>query len=142
MNKTRATTFDDLVAELEKDAEFRKADQQIKPYYDLLAEIIRRRRELNITQEELAARTEMRQSSIARLEAGEHNARLSTLIKIAEALEAKLEIRLVPVYYVEDDDYTRLLKVSASTSTGDDVSKPSLQVGCGNPIRTWEAVNA
>jgi transcriptional regulator with XRE-family HTH domain len=104
MKKVHKTTFDDLVVELEKDAEFRKADRQIKPYYDLLAEIIRRRRELNITQEELAARTEMRQSSIARLEAGEHNARLSTLIKIAEALEARLEIRLVPVYYVEDDE--------------------------------------
>ena len=110
--KVHAASFDDLVAELEKDAEFRQADRQIKPYYDLLAEIIRRRRELNITQEELAARTEMRQSSIARLEAGEHNARLSTLIRIAEALEARLEIRLVPVYYVEDDEKKRITNPS------------------------------
>ncbi len=56
----------------------------------------------------------MRQSSIARLEAGEHNARLSTLIKIAEALEAKLEIRLVPVYYVEDDEEKKRITNSLS----------------------------
>ncbi len=28
--------------------------------------------------------------------------------KVAEALEARLEIRLVPVCYVEDDDYIAL----------------------------------
>ncbi len=96
MTNESISTLEDLVAELEKDAEFRKEDRRQKPYYELILAIIQRRKELNLTQKELAAKVGTRQSSISRIESGEHNVRLSTLIEIAEALDARVEIRLVP----------------------------------------------
>ncbi len=97
MPKKSITTFEDLVSELKSDVEFQKSYRKKKPYYDLLNEIYQRRKQLGITQEELAQRAGVPQSNIARLESGEHNIRLSTLIQIAEALEAKVEIHLTPL---------------------------------------------
>jgi transcriptional regulator with XRE-family HTH domain len=114
MVKKGANTFEDLIIELEKDPEFRREDRRQKPYYDLILEIIKRRRELNLTQEELATRVGTRQSSISRIESGEHNMRLSTLIEIAEALQARVRIRLIPLFYVDDEEYRNLVNASAS----------------------------
>src|SRR5574341_340862 len=117
MTDKRVSTFEDLASELERDLEFRKEFRRQKPFYDLILEIIRRRKELNLTQEELAARASMPQSSISRIESGEHNVRLGTLIEVAEALEARVEIRLVPIYYVEDEEYTKLCDMSATNAS-------------------------
>lgn len=114
MVKKGASTFEDLIIELEKDPEFRREDRRQKPYYDLILEIIKRRRELNLTQKELATRVGTRQSSISRIESGEHNMRLSTLIEIAEALQARVRIRLIPLFYVDDEEYRNLVNASAS----------------------------
>lgn len=114
MVKKGASTFEDLIIELEKDPEFRREDRRQKLYYDLILEIIKRRRELNLTQEELATRVGTRQSSISRIESGEHNMRLSTLIEIAEALQARVRIRLIPLFYVDDEEYRNLVNASAS----------------------------
>jgi DNA-binding XRE family transcriptional regulator len=109
-----ASTFEDLIIELERDPEFRREDRRQKPYYDLILEIIKRRRELNLTQKELATRVGTRQSSISRIESGEHNIRLNTLIEIAEALQARVRIRLIPLFYVDDEEYRNLVNASAS----------------------------
>jgi predicted transcriptional regulator len=114
MVKKGTSTFEDLIIELEKDPEFRREDRRQKPYYDLILEIIKRRRELNLTQKELATRVGTRQSSISRIESGEHNIRLSTLIEIAEALQARVRIRLIPLFYVDDEEYRNLVNASAS----------------------------
>jgi len=116
MANNRVSTFEDLTSELERSPEFRKEFRRQKPFYDLILEIIRRRKELNLTQEELATRAGMPQSSISRMESGEHNVRLGTLIEVAEALEARVEIRLVPIHYVEDEEYTKLCDMSATNA--------------------------
>jgi transcriptional regulator with XRE-family HTH domain len=59
--------------------------------------VVKRRKDLGITQEELAQKAGVPQSSVARLESGEHNINIKTLILIAEALDTKLEIRLSPI---------------------------------------------
>lgn len=57
---------------------------------DILAHItstfVIRRKELKLTQKELADRTGMKQSSIARFEKGDHMPKLDTLLRIAVAL--------------------------------------------------------
>ncbi len=113
MTNEGVSTLTDLFAELDKDPDFRTEYNRQKPYYDILLEVIKRRKELNITQRELADKTGTHQSSISRIESGEHDIRLSTLIEIAEALEASVEIRLVPTYYVDDEEYMKLLDFSA-----------------------------
>ena len=129
MAQMRVGRFEDLVAKLEKAPEFREEYRQLRPYYDLVVEIIRRRNELNLTQEQLAERAGMRQSCISRLESAEHNTRLATLIKVAEALEANLEIRLTPIFYVEDRDYIKLCDLSASISPAQEHIGPIVEQG-------------
>jgi transcriptional regulator with XRE-family HTH domain len=118
MTQKNSSSFEDLFAEIEKDPGFRKEYRRQKPYYDLVLEIVRRRRQLGLTQKELAAKAGTHQSSISRIESGEHDIQLSTLIQIAEALEATVDVKLVPRFRVSDEDYRKLLTVSADNEPG------------------------
>jgi transcriptional regulator with XRE-family HTH domain len=114
------STLRDLNAQLHKDPEFRREYRRQKPYYDLILEVIRRRRELNLTQKELAKMVGTHQSNISRIESGEHNVRLGTLIEIADALEAGVEIRLVPYFDVDHSEYRELFTMQASSGVIDE----------------------
>lgn len=80
------------------------ADPKVKAEYDALEaefqiarEIIKARSGLNITQEELAKRIGTKGSSISRVESpGYGKVSLAMLKKIADALNCKLEIKLIP----------------------------------------------
>lgn len=69
----------------------------------LIAELISRRLDKGITQRELADRTGLKQSAIARLERDDTMPRIDTLNKIARELDLKLE--LVP----KDQEKEKLL---------------------------------
>ena len=97
MKTQRAVPFDEVVAGLKKDEEFKQADRQLKPNYDLVKAIITRRSELGLTQKDLAERANTHQSRISKIESAEHDIRLSTLVQIAEALDTEVSIRLVPI---------------------------------------------
>lgn len=45
-------TLDDLLTELGKDYEYQKEYNRQKPYYDILLEVIKRRKQLKLTQEQ------------------------------------------------------------------------------------------
>ena len=104
--------FESLLSELDRDPEFRKAYRRQKPYYDLVLEIIRLRKEQNLTQSDLASRMGKHQSSISRIESAEHDPRLSTLVDIAEALDATLEIKMVP--RIGHEEFKEILILSAA----------------------------
>jgi transcriptional regulator with XRE-family HTH domain len=109
MMTPKAVPFDEVFADIEKDEEFKKADRQLKPYYDLVMAIIKRRNELRLTQKDLAERANTHQSRISKIESAEHDIRLSTLVQIAEALDTEVSIRLVPIgknIPVSNDEYT------------------------------------
>ena len=115
MMNPKAVPFDEVLADLEQDDEFKKADRQLKPYYDLVKTIIKRRNELGLTQKDLAERASTHQSRISKIESAEHDIRLSTLIQIAEALDTEVSIRLIPVNKVipfmdEEHAYSELFK--------------------------------
>jgi transcriptional regulator with XRE-family HTH domain len=55
-----------------------------------------RRRELGLSQHDLAALTGTTQSAIARLESGQRPPRIDTLLRIATALDAELVVELRP----------------------------------------------
>jgi len=93
--RKRTTSLDELVPVLEGDPEFVQADRRLKPYYDLVLAIVRRRNELGLTQKDLAERAGTHQSRISKIESAEHDIRLSTLIQLAEALDAEVSIQLV-----------------------------------------------
>lgn len=63
----------------------------------VISQIIEYREKLGLTQDELAARIGVSQPFIARLENDEAaNLSLETLVKIAEALDGEIEIRIRP----------------------------------------------
>jgi predicted transcriptional regulator len=59
-------------------------------------QVIERRRELGLSQTELAELTGTTQSAIARLESGGRPPRIDTLLRIANALDSELEVKLRP----------------------------------------------
>jgi DNA-binding XRE family transcriptional regulator len=82
--------------QLIKDREFRKEYEALEPAYKLAAALIQLRLSKGLTQEELARVSNIKQASIARLESGSSLLSLSMVKKVADALDAELEIRLQP----------------------------------------------
>jgi len=91
----RGRTLNEYIAEQMKNAEFKKAWDSLDTEFGLLESIIEARERAGITQEELAKRIGTKQPAISRLERGGFGkATVETLQKIAEALDAKLVIRM------------------------------------------------
>ncbi len=82
----------DHLKEQLKDTEFRSEYEALEPEYEIIRQIILARKELNITQEELAERSGIKQSNISRLERGTYNPSLNSLKKIAKGLGKELHI--------------------------------------------------
>ena len=79
-----------------KDPEFRKEYEALEPEYKLASALIRLRLAKGLTQEQLAKLLNTKQESIARLESGGSLPSLSTVKKVADALDAEVEINCVP----------------------------------------------
>ena len=84
--------FEDWETEKLKNPEFLTAAEEMEPGY----QIARLRILRGLTQTQLAEMVGTRQPSIARLENGSSIPSLTFLQKVATALNAKIEIRLVP----------------------------------------------
>lgn len=79
-----------------QDPEFREQYEALDPEYQLAAALIRLRLAKGLTQEELARLLHTKQESIARLESGSSLPSLSMVKRVADALDADLEIKLQP----------------------------------------------
>jgi transcriptional regulator with XRE-family HTH domain len=97
--RTRAASpgvpWRDYLDEQLKDPEFRAEYEALEPEFALIRQLIDLRIKRGLSQRQLAKRAEMQQPTIARLEGG-RTASLKTLQRVAEALEARVEVRLVP----------------------------------------------
>ena len=88
-------SFDELKSELMKDDEFKSEYEKLKPRYETIEQIIRARKELNMTQSELAKKVGTQKSNISRLESGNYNPSLDFLTRVSEALGKRLSIQLM-----------------------------------------------
>lgn len=77
-----------------KDKEVRKLYDELKPEFDLIANVMRKRIEKGLTQRELAQKMGTKQSAISRFESGNYNPSLAFLQKIAQALEGELMVAI------------------------------------------------
>lgn len=68
-----------------------------RPASDVAEAVMRLRRLRGLSQQKLAQKMGTKQPAIARIEAGDANTRLSTLIDLAEALDATVRVDLEPV---------------------------------------------
>lgn len=93
MNKA-SVSFEDIKTDLLKDEEFKSEYEKLKPRYEAIGQIIKARKEQNITQSELAKRVGTQKSNISRLESGNYNPSLDFLIKVADSLGKRLSIQI------------------------------------------------
>jgi predicted transcriptional regulator len=70
------------------------SERRHEPVFPGFTEMARKRRELGLSQTEVAARMGTSQSAVARLESGDADVRLSTLERYAAALGWKLQLSL------------------------------------------------
>ena len=75
--------------------EYKKEYEKMRPQMEVLHEIIRVRKELGMSQAELAERMGKAQPSIARIESGSYVPSLKTLYEIADATGKKLEVKFI-----------------------------------------------
>lgn len=88
-------SFEEMKEDLLKDSEFRTEYEKLKPRYEAIEQIIRARKEQNMTQAELAKRVGTQKSNISRLESGNYNPSLDFLTKVSEALGKSLSVQLM-----------------------------------------------
>ncbi|MEW6418958.1 MAG: helix-turn-helix transcriptional regulator [Nitrospirota bacterium] len=88
-------TYREHRKELLKDKRVREEYEKLLPEYGLSRSIIEQRLKKKMTQEDVARKAGMPQSTISRIEGLTHGLpKLSTLKKIANALDAKIVIKL------------------------------------------------
>lgn len=87
-------TWKEVKKKLLKNPEVLKEIENLRPEYELISQIIQFRIEQNITQQQLAEKTGIKQSNISRLESGQYNPSIGFLKKIAKGLGKKLHITL------------------------------------------------
>lgn len=93
MNKA-GISFEEMKADMLKDEEFKTEYEKLKPRYEAIEQIIKARKEQNITQSELAKRVGTQKSNISRLESGNYNPSLDFLAKVAESLGKNLSVQI------------------------------------------------
>jgi ribosome-binding protein aMBF1 (putative translation factor) len=86
------TTWEEFEKKLFKRKGFRELAEKNEPKYQLVRSLIRARIKKNLSQKELARRIGTKQPVISRLENMESHPTLSLLMRISEALGAKLHI--------------------------------------------------
>ena len=91
------TDFEDLLRQIEIEAEAegpsgRAHLDELRDRFDLVVQIIDRRRELHLTQQQVAAASGLHQSVVSRIEQGVANPTARTLALLARALDAKLTL--------------------------------------------------
>ena len=75
--------------------EFKQAYDELEVEYAIMNEMLRARKELGMSQQELSTKTGITQPDISKLENGKANPSIGTLKKIAEAFGKKLVIQFV-----------------------------------------------
>jgi len=80
---------------IKQDPEVEKELEKNAVEYALIQEVLKIRKENNLTQAELAALINTSQSNISRLESGSYNPTVKFLKKIADKTGKKLEIKFI-----------------------------------------------
>jgi len=92
MDKFQPILFKKVLTKALKDPEIKAEYDRLKPEFDIIKSIIRKRLEKGLSQKQLAEKMGTKQSALSRLESGNYNPSLSFLKRVASALEANLHI--------------------------------------------------
>jgi transcriptional regulator with XRE-family HTH domain len=86
-----------FIAEKFIDKDFEKKYHRTAAFYRLADEFLLLRRKRGLTQKELAEKVGTTQAVISRLESASVKPSLETIVKLAEALDAAVNVRLIPL---------------------------------------------
>ncbi len=90
-----------LKKEMLSDPESRAEYEAFKLQLELADQLKEKRKKAHLTQEKVAERMDTQKPVVARLEAaggkGKHSPSLKTLVKYADAINCRIQIKLVPV---------------------------------------------
>lgn len=100
--------WDKLKAELLEDPATRAAYEARRPAYELASKLVELRTRLGLSQRQLAAKAQMTQPEIARLESAATQPTWETVSRVLGAVGAEIDIRV-------RDDHGKLVKVSVLT---------------------------
>lgn len=94
-------THKEMVARWMQDPEFKAGYDALEDEYALLRELLRARKRVNLTQEEVAQKMGTKGSAVARIESSilkkKPSPSISTLRKYAQAVGCTLEIKFKPI---------------------------------------------
>ena len=97
MQRLKVPTHQSLIRKYLKNKKFKEKIESGVQRLKVISQIVELREQLNLTQTELARRIGVSQPFIARIENDEtSNLSLETLIKIVDALQGEIEIRIRP----------------------------------------------
>ncbi len=88
--------FDAWLEDELKNPAFKRAYDELGPEFEIVSQIIALRQKRKMSQRDLAARMDTPQPSIARMESTKRVNDLAFVRRVADALDARLEVRLVP----------------------------------------------
>ncbi|HEX7017608.1 MAG TPA: helix-turn-helix transcriptional regulator [Patescibacteria group bacterium] len=93
--KNKTLTFSSWAKKALKDPELKKEYDKLKPEMAVVRAMIEARIKKGLTQKELAKKIGTTQSVVSRLESGRGNPTLAFLHKIAQAFDARLEVKFL-----------------------------------------------
>ena len=97
ITKRALKTHDEVLAqELDRDPDFRAEWQRLGLAREVAAELVRHRSENGLSQREFAERLGVSQPRVAKLESGEHNPDVNTLVNISRATGLEFVIDIAP----------------------------------------------
>lgn len=94
--KIKLINWRDLEKKWMKDPEFVREWEKVEPEYQLARSLIGARLKRKLTQDELATKIGTKQPVISRIESMTTSPTLSLLKRLADALDARLQIRFLP----------------------------------------------
>lgn len=88
--------FRETLNEQLKNPEFKEEWDELEPEYQIIKAMLNSRAERSMTQKQLAEITGIPQADISRLENGNANPSLRTLVRLADGMGMKLKLEFVP----------------------------------------------
>lgn len=95
-NRKNLIPFEQIHKEWMKDPEYRREYEKLEPEFQIARALIEVRIKKKLTQKEIAKRAKTGQAVISRIENMSQKLSLSLLERIAKALDARLEIKILP----------------------------------------------
>ena len=89
-------TFTEALQKELKNEEFKKEYDSFETEYSLVQSFIEARRQNKITQKELSMQTGIAQADISKIENGSANPTIKILKRLADGMNMKLKIELIP----------------------------------------------